>query len=188
MLVRESDCGAVAYARLVRDKVVLPLLPDVALPRDIPDSPGMRALALAPYLPNHGVLSGLAGLWVHGCGVAPGSLLLVGERGTHRRSTVGVHARHHLNWHAGAAFVEARASFALPDIARAARCAADALRWEEADEAVHRVAEAIEAGMVAAVDVRRVVEGDSDRGRGYLDMVAAWRRVAAVTSPDDARW
>lgn len=84
LVVRESDVGAVAFARLQREGLVHEVLGPAALPQDVPSTPALRWLLAAPYVPRHTWATGLAGLWLRGLAPPPRIIHLVGLRGVHK--------------------------------------------------------------------------------------------------------
>ncbi len=86
ILVDDAHVGRGAYARMVADRVVVPLGARRARPADVPSSLSLRALSLAHVVPTRAALSGLAALWVHGWApgtTAPRHVEVVVTRGAH---------------------------------------------------------------------------------------------------------
>lgn len=86
MLIDRAAVGTGAYARMVRDGVVVPLDRHCGHPADIAPSPVVRAAALAHAVTTHGALSGLAALWVYGWRAGwppPGEIEVAVARGSH---------------------------------------------------------------------------------------------------------
>lgn len=87
-LVERAQVGAVAYGRLQRDGAIRTLIPGLALPQDVPDSPGMRRHVLQRCVPAGCQVTGLGALWTAGFAAAPAALDV--------RTALGRHVR---NWH-----------------------------------------------------------------------------------------
>jgi len=63
--VSRDDVGAAAWFGLLRDGVVRVVWGDVAIAADLPDTPELRATALASLLPARGILGRRTAAWVH---------------------------------------------------------------------------------------------------------------------------
>ncbi|MBO3085505.1 hypothetical protein [Cellulomonas fengjieae] len=63
--VTRDDVGAAAWFGLLRDGVVRVVWGDVAIAADLPDTPELRTLALAPLVPARGVIGRRTAAWVH---------------------------------------------------------------------------------------------------------------------------
>jgi len=84
LLVERDRVGVAAFARLARERVIHEVLGSRALPADIVSSRALRAHMIAPLVPPHAWLTGLAALWLEGWAGAPGVIDLAGPRGMHR--------------------------------------------------------------------------------------------------------
>lgn len=84
LVVRRRDFGDVAFSRLARDGMVHDVLGEWALPADVPSTRALREHRLAPLVPPHVWVTGLAALWLHGLAPAPAVLDVAGIRGAHR--------------------------------------------------------------------------------------------------------
>jgi len=178
--VSAHEVGAVALARMLRDGVLAPLSPQHGMPLDIPVSPRARASSLAPVVPAHTVVSGLAGLWVHCGGAAPSVVDLVGARGLHRAKP-GADARGWtLVFHSGGAATGPRAEIGGIVVACAERCAADALRWRDLGAAIEAVFLAVRAGLINPAAIGAVVTNDDPRGQGAARARYAWEALATA--------
>lgn len=165
---------------MLRDGVLAPLAPRHGMPRDIPVSPRSRGASLAPVVPAHTVVSGLAGLWVRFGGASPSVVDLVGARGLHRAKP-GADARGWtLAFHSGGASTGARAEFGGVVVASAERCAADALRWRDLAAALEAVFRAVRAGSVDPAAIEALVAADDPRGHGAARARCAWGALAAA--------
>ncbi|WP_062133589.1 hypothetical protein [Demequina aestuarii] len=122
-IVRRTDIGRLAYGRLVRDSVIAPLLPGVALPLDIPDSAAIRRRVLAECVPAGCQATGMAALWAHGVGERPAVIDI--------RCPVGRHVR---AWTAPVPVVFHGVGIAAPHspVADVTTATADARRWPPA--------------------------------------------------------
>ena len=178
--VSAHEVGTVALARMLRDRVVAPLAPQHGMPLDIPVSPGARASSLAPVVPAHTVVSGLAGLWVYCGGEASAMVDLVGARGLHRAKP-GADARGWtLVFHSGGAATGPRVEIGGIVVACAARCAADALRWRDLAAALPAVFLAIREGRVDPSAIGVLVSRDDPRGQGAARARCAWEALATA--------
>ena len=178
--VSAHDVGGVALARMLRDGVLAPLAPRHGMPRDIPMSPHSRATSLAPVVPAHTVVSGLAGLWVRYGGAAPTAVDLVGARGLHRAKP-GADARGWtLVFHSGGAATGPRAEIGGIVVACGERCAADALRWRDLATAIEVVFLAVRAGAIDPAAIEAFVARDDPRGHGAACARYAWAALASA--------
>lgn len=84
LIVDRSRVGAVTFARLQREGIVHGAFGDWALPRDIRSTRAVRAHLLAPLVPRHAWVTGLAALWLEGFCDPPRVIDLVAGRGAHR--------------------------------------------------------------------------------------------------------
>ncbi|MDN4481657.1 hypothetical protein [Demequina muriae] len=129
-IVRRTDIGRLAYGRLVRDRVITPLLPGVALPLDIPDTPAIRRRVLADAVPTGCQATGAAALWAHGVGARPAVIDI--------RCPVGRHVR---SWSAPLPVAFHGVGITAPHspVADVATATADARRWAPATGASEAV-------------------------------------------------
>lgn len=120
-IVKRSDVGRLAYGRLVRDGVIAPLIPGVALPRDVADVPALRREVLSACVPPGCQVTAAAALWAHGRGPLPTEV--------HVRTPVGRHVRH---WDGDLALIFHGVGVVAPGgaIADIETATADALRWQ----------------------------------------------------------
>lgn len=178
--VSARDVGSVALARMLRDGVLLPLAPRHGMPPDLPESPRQRAACLAPVVPAHTVVSGLAGLWIRCGGAAPSVVDLVGARGLHRAKP-GADARGWtLVFHSGGAASGQREEIGGIVVASAERCAADALRWRDLGTAIEAVVVAVQAERADPAGIGTLVAGDDPRGQGAARARSAWGAVSTA--------
>ncbi|MFN3866626.1 MAG: hypothetical protein ACK4MD_07925 [Demequina sp.] len=121
-IVKQAEIGRLAYGRLIRDGVIAPLLPGIALPLDVPDVPSVRRHVLAGCVPAGCQVTAEAALWAHGMRELP-SVIDV-------RCAVGRHVR---NWSAPLPVVFHGVGVAPPGTAVAdlATATADARRWAD---------------------------------------------------------
>lgn len=70
-VVHRADVGALAWAGMLADEVLVPLGRASARPAATPETPEVRAAALAPLVPARGALGRLSAVWVHAGGPAP---------------------------------------------------------------------------------------------------------------------
>lgn len=175
-LVERQHVGAVAYGRMQRDGAIRTLIPGVALPHDVPDSPSLRRYVLQRAIPAGCQVTGVAVLWAEGYAQLPGSVDV--------RAPVGRHVR---NWtptiplvfHTVGTLSSHDDSPALTGLIAAI---ADSLRWAAAEIAVPAVVNALTAcDRLSQSDVtaRMVAQlGDDPRA------ATLWARVeAALPAP-----
>ncbi len=173
---------------MLRDGAIAYLAPRNAMPLDLPVSPDARASSLAPVVPAHTVVSGLAGLWIRRGGPAPGVVDLVGRRGLHRAKP-GADAR---GW--TLAFHSGRAADGTTDriggvrVPATERCAADALRWAPAAEAIRAVYGFARDGLLDVRALDDVVRSDDPRGKGAARERSAWAAIAAGSRRAGPQW
>lgn len=84
LVVDRSRVGDVAFSRLVREGLVHDAVGAWALPHDIRSTRALRAHLIAPLVPGHTWLTGLALLWLEGLCGPPDVVDLAAARGAHR--------------------------------------------------------------------------------------------------------
>lgn len=167
LIVTPALVGRPAHARMVRDGTLVPFAPGAALPADVPDSPGLRALHASARVPAHTVLTGAAALWIHGIvPVAPSAWHVVGPRGLHRIVDPL------LVFHSGLTARLGR-EHAGCQVAPASRACLDALRWEDLGDAIALTMRALSTGAVTAGELRASLSLDSARGAGVARVRSA---------------
>lgn len=188
LLVDAHAVGPVAYARLVRDGVVVPATRRFALPADVVATPGIRAWCVAPSVPGHTVLSGLAGLWVWHGGQWPGEVTVVGKRGLHRTAPDDDPgpSGERVTFHSGLAWRDPATTIGPIAVANPARCCSDALRWDPHRAAIPSVCAVITNGAVPLTAVRHEVSRDNPCGAGYARLREVWRTLHPVLAALDA--
>lgn len=82
--VRRRDVGTAAWFGLLADGVLRPLWHDVARRADVPETPALRAAALAGLVPPRAVVGRLSAAWVHAGGPAPPRVDLLFAPGARR--------------------------------------------------------------------------------------------------------
>ncbi|WP_062464566.1 hypothetical protein [Demequina soli] len=178
ILLRADEVGRLAYARLARDHAIAPLTPGTARPIDVPDSPGLRALAAAPRVPGHVVLTGLAALWVHGWLTAPPlAWHAVGLRGLYRPPGALVML------HSG---VTARLGIRTPSglaLAPPPRACVDALRWEDPGDALPAAVRGLREGRIVPADLLAALACDPANGAGFARLDSLVRAVVGAATP-----
>ncbi len=119
-IVTRADVGRLSYGRMLRDRVITPLLPGIALPLDVPDSPAVRRHVLGTCVPAGCQATGDAALWAHGVAPVPSVI--------HVRCAPGRHVR---QWQAPlpAAFHGVGVVGLGAAVADIATATADAVRW-----------------------------------------------------------
>lgn len=138
LIVRESELGTVAYARLLREGLVHEVLGPVALPRDVTPTPALRWLLAAPYVPPHTWATGLAGLWLRGLAPPPHVIHLAGMRGVHK--VVPPAPTPPVEYHSGPKIGLPVGTWRVADVSRAC---VDALVYESSHAAVPAAARAL---------------------------------------------
>lgn len=180
LLATAPTLGRHGYERALREGHLRQLLPGVAAPIDLPLTPGIRALAVAHLMPRRGVVTGLAGLWIHTGSHPTTTIDVIGPREMHRpdvRAGTSLRVRTHVAC--------APATCVAPGVAVTdpLRCCADALRFSAAVHAFSPVQSFLRgdpaglgavAAMVAAVPLTR---------RGDADAVLTALRAIARESP-----
>ena len=173
-LFSRSTIGLAGFERLIREGVLVPVAGPYARPADIPESRDDRALALSLAVPKHVVLSGRAGLWVHGNAPVPTRVDVVGSRGLHRFKP-GAGPRGFVTiFHSGAAASEPAVEACGIRIASVERCATDALRWSGVEDVAPHVSRAIKEGAVCADRIDEMVAQIDLRGSGAARVVSTW--------------
>lgn len=184
--VSSDDVGRAAFARMLRDGALSYLAPRHGMPRDLPPTPADRAATLAPVVPPHTVVSGLAGLWVRDGSEAPATVDLVGRRGLHRAKP-GADARGwRLAFHSGPAGYGGDDVVGGVRLAAPERCAADALRWGSGGVALATVYRAVRDGCVDAAAIDALVAADDPRGLGAARVRSAWEAVRSALASSGA--
>ncbi|WP_144268277.1 hypothetical protein [Demequina sp. NBRC 110055] len=163
-LIWEAQVGTVAYRRMLRDDIIVPMLPGVARAPDIEDCRGIRAAALATHSRPGLVASGLAALWVHLGGTPPETLDLVADEHRHLRSwTPSMPSRIHAT------------TYDYGDaVARPADALVDALRWADLGIALPRAFQLVAAGAVDAGLAVRALDRISSHDRSWKRAWSAW--------------
>ncbi len=177
-MIRRTQVGPVAYGRMTRDRIVHPLLPGIAVPLDIPDVPGVRALALAPLIPRHTVVSGLAGLWVRHGEPFTTTIDVVGARGLHRTVNPEPTSALSVRFHSGNAINDALDTFSNVGVAPTPRCLVDAMRWAPAPLSIAATTQAVQSNHVTVADIQRCLARDDPRGAGYRRLESLWAALA----------
>ena len=138
-LVERKYVGAVAYGRMQRDGAIRTVIPGLALPHDVPDSPAVRRAALQRAIPAGCQVTGLGVLWASGYSPLPTVLDV--------RTALGRHVR---NWRETIP-LEFHAVGTWPEVERGTgfiklgAAMADALRWAPLELAVPSVLSALGA-------------------------------------------
>lgn len=172
LLVTADTVGAAAYARMVREGVIAPVLAGVALPRDIVLTPALRHHALAAVVPWDAQATALAALWAHGCAPVPEVIdLRCHARQDPSGSLPGPPRIVHV--------VKGRQDGAVEPVAAVAQACSDALRWSPLALAVPAVLCALDAGLVTGPQLRAgSVDGDHE---GLVAVEEAVRQREAST-------
>lgn len=171
-LVERHQVGAIAYGRMQRDGAIRTVIPGLALPQDVPDSPAVRRAVLQRSVPTGCQVTGLGVLWALGYAPVPAALDV--------RTAPGRHVR---NWretmplvfHGVGILIGTDGRVAFTGLATAM---ADALRWAPLELAVPAVLRAFsdQPGQTRAGLRASVAAGlDSDM-RGQ----SAWATVRGV--------
>jgi len=185
LLVTRDTVGSHAFARMVRSGILVELTDSAALAWDVAPTPHWRALAVQHLVPAHTVLSGLGGVWVHHGGRCPDPLIVVGKRGLHRtgvRPPRGTGTT--LRFHSGKAATEEAISMASIRVATRARCAVDALRWDDHQQALPLLAALLRERHLDIAHIDQLVCSDSAVGAGYSRMASAWQALKSSVARD----
>lgn len=176
-LVELEHVGAVTYGRLQRDGAIRTLIPGVALPHDVPDSPGLRRHVLQRRVPAGCQVTGLGALWVAGLAPAPVALDV--------RTPLGRHVR---NWHTGLPLIfhavglvaetttpRCAAGVGFTDIATAS---ADTLRWAPLEHAVPAAMSVL--GSYEGQERMQFADAVVTQIRHEARALSAWQAVVSV--------
>jgi len=174
LIVDVADVGNVAMARMLREGIVTQLGPRSALPYDVETTPAIRARSIAPLVPRHTVLSGLAGLWVWREGGFPPKVTVVGERGLHRTASA------HVGFHSGLTWRVPSTNVSGVRVAPLTRCCMDALRWEDHRAGIPAIAGVIVAGATTVAELDREAAREDTRGGGYRRLSSVWGALRAT--------
>jgi len=75
------ELGAISWQTLIRDGIARHVWGAVAIPADLPETPGVRATAVRYLVPPRGVVGRATAVWVHTGGLRPGRIdVLVAPR------------------------------------------------------------------------------------------------------------
>jgi len=149
LFVYKDQVGSTAFARLQRDGLVHTRLGSVALPADVPSTRALRLQLIAPLVPQHTWLTGLAALWLEGLAPSPSALDLAGPRGTHR--TLAVPGSPPLAFHSG--WLWGLPDAPSPRAATVTRACLDALTHSSVRAALPAVMRALGAGATSVNDL-----------------------------------
>lgn len=83
-VVHRAQVGPLAWAGLLADGAVVPLWGDVARTAGTPETPAVRAAAVAALVPARAVVAGRTALWLHTGGSAPRRVAVLVESGARR--------------------------------------------------------------------------------------------------------
>ena len=179
-IVTPRTAGPQAYARMLRDGVLRPVVPGIAVAHDIHVTPAVRAHALLSILPPDVQVTALAALWVHGHVPWPDTVDLRTDGSARVRA-------HELEVDV---VVHAVGFDGAPGVAPAHRAAADALRWSPRAWAVPAALGAFDAGQISLgeLDTWEALARRSLSTRGSADACALVRaaidgRASARTGP-----
>jgi len=176
LLVTRDRVGPIAFSRLVADGLVHNVIANRAMPADVEDSRAVREYLLAPFVPSHAWLTGLAVLWIDGLCAAPPHLDLATPRGTHR--TLPAEGGPGVVFHMGSLFGLASDPSGLRT-ATPARACIDALVHSPATKAIPATASALRTGLTSTEALREALvsvgtnTGRRPRVTSILDALAA---------------
>ncbi|WP_062073043.1 hypothetical protein [Demequina sediminicola] len=152
--VTEEDIGTSAWNRFLKDGVIKPLGPTIALPYDITPTPALRRFATSQHVPVNMSLSGTGALWVRFGGEAPAVLdVCVPARRHIRQGSRGWPIRLHYSTRPLSRVRGARNAMIASSpqdghaVESAPRAVVDALRWAPLEEAVPWVVMAAQHGV-----------------------------------------
>lgn len=154
-IVNRADVGSIAYNRLHRDGAIRTVIPGVAVPQDVVDSPALRREALLQFVPPGCQVTALGVLWVLGHTQLPGWFDIRAPKGRHVRNWDSAVP---LTFHAigtatavgpagglGGRANTHRSDGAATPFADVATAIADALRWTPLNVTVPAVMRALSA-------------------------------------------
>lgn len=176
-LVTRTGIGTVALDRLMRDRMVVALHADGALPADIESDSGLRAASLAHAVPSHTSLTGLGALWVRGIGPSPRTVIVAAPPGAHRVGSPGLIAS---TLRTSGGTVDRSTGIAGVRCAAPADAAADALRWERLDRTYPVLAAALRSGEISDAAVDEAIRIRSPKAPGFRRMAEAWEALAGA--------
>lgn len=153
-----------AFRRMLRDGVILPVLPGVARACDIPESTGLRAAALASHSRPGLMATGLAALWVHAGGAAPTDIDFVARAHRHLRSWAPVLPTR----------IHAAPRRTITAVADPADALVDALRWANLADALPRAYALLADDTVDAGRAVEALDRTSSRDRSWKRAWSAW--------------
>ena len=154
LFVLRDRVGPVAFSRLERDGLIHEVLGGVAVANDVPSTRGLRMHMIAPLVPSHMWLTGLATLWLEGAAPPPRVIDVAGPRGAHR--TVPSPGSPPLSFHSG--WLGGLPDAAPPRVATVTRACLDALSHSRATEALPAVASAVRARATSIAELLAAVE------------------------------
>ncbi len=170
-----SDIGPVGLARAAREGCLVPLTGAAGCPVDVPVSPTLRALALAPEVPRGAIVTGLSGIWVRHGGELPATVDVLRRRGSRGLRPAQDRARR-VRIHAQGTAALPTSSIGPLTVASTARCLVDALRWAPLTSAIPTVWRELRAGTVREHEVTaELLAVAPDRAR--MRAASAWRAV-----------
>lgn len=179
LLVPRNQVGEAAFARLLREGIVAPYGPALGRPRDVPDTPGMRAHAASLVLrPGHAV-TGLGALWIRElCPAPPTEWHVLAGLGSRDKGRPG-RVRHAS---AAAGDVIGPALVATP-----ARACVDALRWERIDLALTATLACLGQGSVAPMELEAAAQHAARGPEGRRMRALAAAVIEAADAAQDIR-
>lgn len=173
LLVTTDTVGAAAYARMVREGVIAPVLAGVAIPRDIALTPALRHHALAAVVPQDAQATALAALWAHGCAPVPDVIDLRCHARQHSAGSLpGPPTIVHV--------VHGHEHGTMAPVADVAQAASDALRWSPLALAVPAVLCALDAGLVTGAQLRAGEVAGGREGLVAVEEAVRQREASAV--------
>lgn len=173
-VVRRGDVGEAAWHGLHRDGVLAPLWGDLARVADAPETPALRAAALAAAMPSRSVLARASAAWVHTGVDRPGRADVYVRPGSRRGRPHPLRVVHE----SPVAPTELVHLGGVP-LTSLARTAADVARWLP-DAAAGRLLRALADAGLDPADARDVLEQQHGR-----HLVLARSRLAALLGDDD---
>lgn len=181
-MVAPSDVGVRAWHRMLRDGVLVPATSAGALAPDITHTATTRALAVSPLVTQRGALTGVAALWVWGCGrgPCPGPLDLAVARGAHPDPPPRTGPQE-WRWHTDSAAMTRAHVLAGIAVCSPADALVAALRRADLGLAIELGSEVLRRALCTRVDVDDALGRSHPNGEGRARAAAAWRELRALS-------
>jgi hypothetical protein len=181
-LVTVLDIGQAAWARAMRDEIVVPLTATAGLPSDVAATPALRATAVSAWVPARSCVTGAAALWLWGYGGAecPVPFRVAVPRGRHPDPPPG-HRATTWTWHTDSAAWSSALEVAGVPVARTASAIATALRMDDLAIGLPMAARALRARACDIWEVESAISATPRGAQGGDRQRSAWAALRRVT-------